>query len=92
MNFKNIETVKFERVETITEGVKENTGNGGYVIPVTVNDEKVRSKIEKLVKKHKTKNPLYGYRNEKKLYLKSKRLSVKQKEELLEKGPEKIDY
>ena len=86
MSFKEVENVKFELVETITNGVRENK-HGGYVIPVTISDEKVRSKIGELVKRYKTRNPLYGFSDNKKLYLKSEDLSEKQKEELLDKGP-----
>ena len=84
MNFKDIETVKFELVETITWGVEKNIRNG-YSIPVSVNDE-VKSKIEELAKKHNAKSSLYGHGEKKTLYLKSKCLSEKQKKELLGKG------
>ena len=60
MDFKNIENVKFELPETITWGVEKNIRNG-YSIPVSVNDEEVKSKIEKLVKKYGAKDALYGY-------------------------------
>ena len=86
MSFKGIEieTVKFELVETYTWGVEKNIRKG-YSIPVSVNDEEVKSKIEELVKKYDAKDPLYGRGEEKTLYLRSKNLSSKQKEELLDK-------
>ena len=80
---KDIEQVKFELTEAITWGVERNR-NGGFSIPVSINDDEVKSKIEDLVKKYNTKNPLYG--RSKTLYLKSKRLSVKQEKNLLDKG------
>ena len=85
MNFKDIETVKFELVETITWGVERNIRNG-YSIPVSVNDDEVKTKIEELAKEHNAKSPLYGNGEKKTLYLKSKCLSEKQKKELLNKG------
>ena len=85
MNFKDIETVKFELLDTITWGVEKNIRNG-YSIPVSVNDDEVKTQIDQLVKEHNTKNPLYGNGPKKTLYLKSKLLSEKQKEELLNKG------
>ena len=81
MNFKDIETVKFELLDTITWGVEKNIRNG-YSIPVYI----PVSVIDQLVKEHNTKNPLYGNGPKKTLYLKSKLLSEKQKEELLNKG------
>ena len=85
MNFKDIETVKFELIDTITWGVEKNIRNG-YSIPVSVNDDEVKTKIEQLAKEHNTKSPLYGNGEKKTLYLKSKCLSEKQKKELLNKG------
>ena len=41
MNFKDIETVKFELAETITWGVEKNIRKG-YSIPVSVNDDEVK--------------------------------------------------
>lgn len=77
MALKSIETVKFELTETITWGVKRDE-YGKYSIPVSVNDDEVRSKIEELVKKYGTKDPLYGYgEDQKTLYLKSRDLSIK---------------
>ena len=85
MNFKGFETVKFELTDTITWGVERNIRNG-YSIPVSVNDGEVKTKIDQLVKEHNTKNPLYGTGGKKTLYLKSKLLTEKQKNELLDKG------
>ena len=85
MNFKDIETVKFELMETITCGVERNIRNG-YSIPVSVSDNEVKTKIENLAKEHNAKSPLYGNGEKKTLYLKSKCLSEKQKKELLNKG------
>ena len=85
MNFKYIETVKFELTETITWGVEKNIRNG-YSIPVSINDDEVKTKIEELVKEHNAKSPLYGHGEKKTLYLKSKCLSERQKKELLNKG------
>ena len=85
MNFKDIEIVKFELLDTITWGV-EKIIRDGYSIPVSVNDDEVKTKIDQLVKEHNTKNPLYGNGPKKTLYLRSKLLSEKQKEELLNKG------
>ena len=85
MNFKDIEIVKFELPNTITWGVEKNIRDG-YSIPVSVNDDEVKTKIDQLVEEHNTKNPLYGNGPRRTLYLKSKRLSEKQKEELLNNG------
>ena len=85
MNFKDIEIVKFELPNTITRGVEKNIRNG-YSIPVSVNDDEVKTKIDQLVKEHNTKSPLYGNCPIKTLYLKSKLLSEKQTEELLNNG------
>ena len=85
MNFKDIETVKFELLDTITWGVEKNIRDG-YSIPVSVDDDEVKTQINQLVKEHNTKNPLYGNGPKKTLYLKSKLLSEKQKKELLNKG------
>ena len=85
MNFKGIEIVKFELLETITWGVEKNIRNG-YSIPVSVNDDEVKTQIDQLVEEHNTKNPLYGNGPNKTLYLKTKLLPEKQKEELLNKG------
>ena len=78
MNFKDTETVEFELVERITWRVEKNIRNG-YSIPVSVNDDEVKTKIEELAKEHNKKNPLYGNGEKKTLYLKSKCLSEKQK-------------
>ena len=85
MNFKDIENVKFELLDTITWGVEKNIRNG-YSIPVSVNDNEVKTKIDQLAKEHNTKSPSYGNGEKKTLYLKSKCLSEKQKKELLNKG------
>ena len=85
MNFKDIENVKFELLDTITWGVEKNIRNG-YSIPVSVNDDEVKTKIEELAKEHNAKSPLYGNGEKKTLYLNSKCLSEKQKKELLNKG------
>ena len=85
MNFKDIENVKFELLNTITWGVEKNIRDG-YSIPVSVNDDEVKTKIDQLAKKHNTKSPLYGNGEKKTLYLKSKCLSEKQKKELLNNG------
>ena len=85
MNLKDIENVKFELLDTITWGVEKNIRNG-YSIPVSVNDDEVKTKIDQLVKEHNAKSPLYGNGEKKTLYLKSKCLSEKQKKELLNKG------
>ena len=85
MNFKDIEIVKFELLDTITWEVEKNIRNG-YSIPVSVNDDEVKTKIEELAKEHNAKSPLYGNGEKKTLYLKSKCLSEKQKKELLNKG------
>ena len=84
MSFKNIEQVKFELNETITWGVEKNK-YGSFSISIPADDE-TKSKIENLVKEHNAKGPLYGRGDNKTLYLKSKNLSVKQKEDLLHKG------
>lgn len=83
MNFTNIEQVKFELVEATTWGVDKNI-YGGYSIPVSIDDDEVRFKIRDLVKKYNAKDPIYGFSNT--LYLKSKNLSEKQKEDLFGKG------
>ena len=49
MNFKDIEIVKFELLNTITWGVEKNIRDG-YSIPVSVNDDEVKTKIDQLVK------------------------------------------
>ena len=85
MNFKDIETVKFKLEKTITWGVVKNTKNE-FSIPVYINNCRVKAKIEKFVKEHNAKNPLYGNGKKKTLYLKSKFLSEKQKQELLYRG------
>ena len=69
MNFKGTEIVKFELLDTITWGVEKNIRNG-YSIPVSVNDDEVKTQIDQLVKEHNTKNPLYGNGPIKTLYLK----------------------
>ena len=68
-----------------TWGVEKNIRNG-YSIPVSMNDDEVKTKIEELAKEHDAKSPLYGNGEKKALYLKSKCLSEKQKKELLNKG------
>ena len=68
MNFKDIEIVKFELLQTITWGVEKNIRNG-YSIPVSVNDDEVKTKIEELAKEHDAKCPLYGNGKKKTLYL-----------------------
>ena len=81
----NVETVKFKLAKTVTWGVVKNTKNE-FSIPVYINNCRVRAKIEKLVKEHNLKNPLYGHGKKKTLYLKSRFLSEKQKKELLYSG------
>ena len=85
MNYNNIENVKFELLDTITWGVEKNIRNG-YSIPVSINDNEVKTKIDQLAKEHNAKSPLYGNGEKKTLYLRSKCLSEKQKRELLNKG------
>ena len=59
MNFKDIEIVKFELPNTITWGVEKNIRDG-YSIPVSVNDDEVKTKIDQLVEEHNTKNHYTG--------------------------------
>jgi hypothetical protein len=84
-NLKTFEQVRFELPSALTWGVKKDK-YGGYSIPVALDDETVE-RIEDLVQKHGTKNPLYG----KTLYLKSKKLSEKQMSELYNKGKNSIE-
>ena len=83
MNFTEIEPVEFELNDTITWGVEKNIRKG-YSIPVSVNDE-VKSKIEELAKEYNAKSPLYGGGERKTLYLRSRILTGKQKDDLLDK-------
>ena len=86
MNFTEIENVKFELNDTITWGVEKNIRKG-YSIPVSVNDEEVKSKIEELAKKYDAKNPLYGCGENKMLYLRSRTLNGKTKRRFTRQGP-----
>lgn len=76
MSFKYCEEVKFELTDAFTWGVEKNKYDD-FSIPLATDDE-TKTKIEDLVKKYDTKNPLY----EKTLYLKAKAQSDKQKKEL----------
>ena len=59
MNFKDIEIVKFELLDTITWGVEKNMRDG-YSIPVSVNDDELKTKKNQLVEEHNTKNHYTG--------------------------------
>ena len=85
MSFNECEQVKFELTETFTWGGKKDKYSG-YSIPVVVDDNETKTKIESLVEEHGAKNPLYGNT----LYLKSKGLSEKQKKDLFNKGKSHI--
>ena len=50
MNFTEIETVEFELNDTITEGVEKNIKKG-YSLPVSVNDEEVKSSQNRRTRK-----------------------------------------
>ena len=80
MSFKEINKVKFELDCVFTWGVKKDKFNG-FSIPVVLDDDN-KEKIEDLVKEHGVKDPLYGNT----LYLKLKKLTDKQRSELLGKG------
>ena len=71
MNFKDVETVKFKLAKTTSWGVVKNTKNE-FSIPVYINNCRVKTKIEKLVKEHNLKNPLYGHGKKKTLLLEIK--------------------
>jgi hypothetical protein len=84
-NYAESEQVRFELPNAFTWGVKKDRYSG-YSIPVVLDDE-TAGKIEGLVGKYGTKNPLYG----KTLYLKVKNLSGKQMSELFDKGRNPIE-
>jgi hypothetical protein len=84
-NYEEFEQVRFELSNAFTWGVKKDRYSG-YSIPVVLDDE-TAGKIEGLVGKYGTKNPLYG----KTLYLKVNKLSGKQMSELCDKGRNPIE-
>jgi hypothetical protein len=84
-NHVELEQVRFELPNAFTLVVKKDRYSG-YSVPVVLDDE-AAGKIEGLVGKYGTKNPLYG----KTLYLKVKNLSGKQMSELFDKGRNPIE-
>ena len=75
------EPVEFIQLEADTRGMTESYGK--YSLGIIL-DENNTKEISKLVKKHKTENPI---RNNGMLYLKERNITEKMKEDLLHKGP-----
>ena len=73
--------VEFTQMEADTRGMTVSYGRNSLGI---ILDENNTKEISKLVKKHKTENPI---RNNGMLYLKEKNITEKMKEEILFKGP-----
>ena len=75
------DTPEFIQMEADTRGMTVSYGKHGLGIVLSEENAK---EIAKLVKKHKTENPI---RSNGMLYLKEKNISEKMKEEILFKGP-----
>ena len=75
------EAVEFIQMEADTCGMYPSYGKNSLGIILSVENAK---EISKLVKKHKTENPI---RNNGMLYLKEKNITEKMKDEILGKGP-----
>ena len=75
------DTLEFIQMEADTRGMTESYGKHSLGI---ILDEDNTKEIAKLVKKHKTENPI---RNNGMLYLKEKNITEKMRAEILGKGP-----
>ena len=75
------DTPEFIEMEADTNGMRESFGK--HNLGIVLSEDNIKE-ISKLVKKHKTENPV---RSNGMLYLKEKIITEKMKEEILNKGP-----